>query len=443
VLRRLASRQFVLTAGLALAILLGPLVLRGDPAQQNLLQTNAETIRRMTESERARLERNYKQFLKLPPEEQARWRAFNDKLLEDDQLGQSRLRKAMTAYCNWLQTVPGYRREELSEATSVGDRVELVSATVDEQLMRKLEFTTRWGGRVPVLGPKDLNTAMEKLEEKLPADVRDELDQSGASGFERHIKVLTLLNQRYSRMESVFDGKLLGEIRGALPPELLDLFPERPQGLGQQVMVMQTLRLSLVAEFERERERQRPTPVQIQQVFDALSPQEQETLFQLSAVEFRSQLERMFFQEQYQKRLQVDLGKAIDFMMPEGGRGDPRGGDGARLEGRGILRGYNPNRGSDGRPPFPPGERPFDADRPPTFDGDRPRGDGRDGFGHPGEGPFPGRPPLGDRGEDQRGGERPRPDGPRPEEPRNVPPRDEQRPPAEETPSNNQTPGER
>lgn len=413
---RLTSGELALTIGLVVAVGLGPLLLRASPTEMNRLQQNARRIQEMTEAERARLDRNFKMWQALPPAEREKWRTFVARLELDRQSNHGRLARTMEDYYRWLQSVPGYRREELRKEIDPVRRTELVREIVGDQVARRLDSPpadVRLFGRVvsiPTLNSEELAEVMAALEEALvPNEQAQLVDRQGneLQGLDRYYKVLSLLVARYGRpLELLQNPRIRFSMWNALPEHVREelqagLDPGRPELLAR---LMETLRLSIRMEAERRWDDVRPTPDRLRQFFDneeKLSREEREELLNLPADEFHAELAARYLRSELEGRVAINFDNVKRFLQPEESR---RFRDGEQPPGERrpfLLPGQflrQPER-------FPPGSgdaRPPETRRTP--DRERPEQDEiRPRPLPPGEGPPP-------RGERPREGDRPPPE---------------------------------
>jgi hypothetical protein len=414
---RLTSGELALTIGLAAAVGLGPLLLRASPAETSRLEQNARRIQEMTEAERARLDRNFKMWQALPPAERQKWRDFVARLELDRQTNHGQLARTLEDYYRWLQSVPGYRREELRQTTDPARRTELVQEIVSDQVARRLDSPpadVRLFGRVvsiPTLSSEELVEVMAALEEALIANEQAQLvDRQGNElhGLDRYYKVISLLMRRYGRpLELLQNPRVRLRLWTALPPHVREEL-QAGLDLGQPELVarlMESLRLSIRMEAERAWQSIRPTPDRLRQFFEneeKLSREVQETLLELPADEFQAELTARYLRSELEGRVDIDFETLRRFLQPEEFR---RLRDGERPLGERrlpfLLPGQLP-RQPERFPPGPEADRPVDERRPP--DRERREDEGiRPRPLPPGEVP----PPRGDR---PREGDRPPPE---------------------------------
>lgn len=157
-------------------------------------------ITEKSESERLRLQRNFREFRSLPAEEQKRLHLLNDQLRKDDR-DQGGLRGVMTQYHEWLATLTVGQREDLRKMADPNIREKRVRALLREQ-QEHAEAT------VPAIGPKaprglsseDLAAVLAVMEQALKrqqmlSDEEQALLQPKV-GLARHMLVMELAYRR-------------------------------------------------------------------------------------------------------------------------------------------------------------------------------------------------------------------------------------------------------
>lgn len=399
--------EAALTIGLVAAVCVGPLVLRGSSGENARLLQNARRIQELTESERVRLDRNFKLWQGLSTAEQQQWRQFVDRLDADRAANHGRLSQAMQDYYDWLQSLPGYRREELRETADPRKRAELVEEILTDQLARRLDAPpadVRTFGRlatIPTLSSDELAEVMAALEDALlPEQLAQLVDRQSQelTGVERYFKVLALLISRYNGrpFEMLMNPQVRLRLLNSLPDHVreelqtgLDANARGPE-LANRLLAM--LSLSVRLEAERNRARLRPTPDRLRQYFEndeKVSKDEQEFLLSLAADEFRAELLARYYRLELEGRVAIDFDQLQRFLRPEEFRRLREGVyQGDRPPGERVppllLPGWGPGQGRGERfnpqpegPPRPEdrppeGRRPGERDRR-DDDRDRPR----------------------------------------------------------------------
>lgn len=189
--------------GLA-AVIAVPLLLAGASRDADESETRAQ-IERMTQPERERLERNSREFLRLPPAERDRLRQLHEALQQDGPNGP--LNAALRKYEQWSNTLSPWQRLELRNEPDPDKRFEMVSSIRREQeeirakerqreqeeLERRQFFLSRELERerdgAIRLGRSELKAMIEHIEASLPESVRGKL-RDKAEGPEQYLEVL-------------------------------------------------------------------------------------------------------------------------------------------------------------------------------------------------------------------------------------------------------------
>jgi hypothetical protein len=375
-----------LTAGLAVAVLLGPLLLRGDTAENARLDANRRKIAEMTEANRQKLLRNFERWQSLSSADQRQWREFSQQL----ETQRATLGPVVEDYYGWLQTIPGYRRDELRKASDVQQKVSVVKEIVQEALAERLdvpeETSIDFGGReLQVLTSAELDAVITALEEGLTTAEQGSvaaLDGSELVGLERHLMVIKQLLRHGGIRQALDSPANRKRVYEALPERVQELLTSLPERTGAPLGVI--LSASLWLELDRAFRASTPTPADLLAFYESIeSADEREQLLSLSAHDLHSELQRRYFLSQLEERLEIDIERIQQFMAPPRGDG-PRGGMRMRPAlGGGILPRGEQSPGPGNRPPDgfrgPPdgGERPrrpFDGAGP--FNGDRPLREG-------------------------------------------------------------------
>jgi hypothetical protein len=261
---------------------------RADEPTQTQLEQRRQKIARMSETERARLKRNFEAFRKLPPEAQERLRHFDRELKADD-ANSDNLRHTMTNYLDWIDTLSYGERNAIRDETTPDGREKLVRDTLKEQQRREGFMDNRRRS----LSSDDLDAMLQVVE----TEVRNQLIRSSRQlekipsepGLRRHIAILEL-----AFAPQTDDGKPQTPLRRT--PELINAMIERIGNPDQQRWAreggpnersMKTLGLligGVWAEFEREK------------------PGEDELAEFLAGLDTKKQHEVMQFQGEWQDR---------------------------------------------------------------------------------------------------------------------------------------------
>src|SRR5262249_4831926 len=134
---------------------------RGDAITPEVREARRLEISRKSESERARLARNFKAFRELPQADQDWLRRFARELKDDDR-GEGKLRRIMHEYYDWyLALTPGQAEDLRREADPIRR-----DKGVRDLLKQQQELADSTGTKSGVKAPRGLS--MEDLDAVMP-----------------------------------------------------------------------------------------------------------------------------------------------------------------------------------------------------------------------------------------------------------------------------------
>jgi hypothetical protein len=136
---------------LALALLSSPLLSEsppGGPASsegRDDLEQNRELLEkwRSDPDHYARLRRDLRAFLALPPERQEAMRKLDRDLHEEDSATYGRLRRVLERYADWLERLPAADRQRIEAVKDGKEKLSLVRAMREEEWIARLPKATR------------------------------------------------------------------------------------------------------------------------------------------------------------------------------------------------------------------------------------------------------------------------------------------------------------
>jgi hypothetical protein len=175
--KRAARLVAGLFAGAALATIWGHAAALGDQSAADLREQHEKEIAAKSEAERARLQRNFKEFRALPAAEQERLRQFERHLKEDARSG-GNLRTVMNEYIDWLATLTPGQAQDLREIDDPNRRERRVHELLKEQA--DAADPAKAGNSPPKLSSQDLAAVLEVIEQamrKKQTLTQDELKQ--------------------------------------------------------------------------------------------------------------------------------------------------------------------------------------------------------------------------------------------------------------------------
>ncbi|WP_437226909.1 hypothetical protein SH661x_000074 [Planctomicrobium sp. SH661] len=380
-----------LGVSLVVAVLAAPFLARGDQSSRKQAEQYAAQIARMSESQRARLLQNERQYLAATSEQKASMQALHHALEKDRQHGHGELNEVMHRYDAWLKTIEPYQREQLSSTTDPRKRIELMREIVRKQSERAARRNMPFPGQdfvrdrmpgdpAPVLDEKGLASVMSALRQaadpRLTPAQREELDS--LQGLKRDFRLLQILQEHASGggnaprplledppaefrtvtehiNDSVTDDRVRNFIHSQPPGD-------GPPGRSQtpESRLARVISRSLMVElFKQRRVAQQTMDSDKLRKFllESVPPDRQYELLSLEASDFQTDLKNMYLDSQGQKDLpgMQDLRELF-------GRGLMRGGPGPGP-------GPGPDRGPfgfrdfrDGRPQRGPGGEGLEAD---------------------------------------------------------------------------------
>jgi len=399
-----ASQQPALWSPLLRAMSIGAgtlvcvMVLLGASGQSEDREgANRKKIESMTPSERAQLKRNYEKFQKLSAQDKQRFREIHAATRNQPELNQ-----VMRSYCNWVKTLSPWEQEDLRNAKTPQERMELI-----RKFRSQGNQTNRRGSRsdYEVLGmlginlrdprmmflrmnspPSDLyNEVLGLIEQGLPSAVKYTQPKDSLSEYEHSLAVLKtmvalkrdkgkgekneafwpssdLLNSIYQLMrENNYTIRNPGEQRHSkpLPRE------EKKQRAMVAIFLMKGLLNQLVQTVKQELDQQSPSDENLQKFFETeLETKTKDYLMKFPPDDMQEKLKYLYLK----KNLPPDVGKKIKnqstefkLLMSQLTRGND-------LRGPGNNRGSK-DRGQDmkGRRfngPQGRGDRPFRDQKP-------------------------------------------------------------------------------
>ncbi|MDF1742593.1 MAG: hypothetical protein P1V19_02800 [Gimesia sp.] len=190
--------------GLGVGTVLFVMILLGATGQdEDRAGTNRKKIESMTSSERAQLKRNYEKFQKLSAQDKQRFREIHAATRNQPELNQ-----VMRSYCNWVKTLSPWEQEDLRNAKTPQERMDLIrkfrshgnqanrrGSRSDYFILRMLEINFRdprmmFLLRNSTLPPDLYKEVIDLIERSLPRSVEYPKPKESLSEFERSLAVL-------------------------------------------------------------------------------------------------------------------------------------------------------------------------------------------------------------------------------------------------------------
>lgn len=347
-------------------------------AQAGLTQAEvsqrSQEMQQMSAIERARLQRNWELFQKLPPEQQQHYRQLHRELEQD----RGELKQLVTTYSQWLQTLSPGQREVLRKAKDPVQKLDLVRKYKEEQDRqqeghsldedaftpgqdRRLSQMLRrmFHDRTP-LSSGELRAVMDALLALLPAD-----DQTRIQGQEkkwvRYREILEAGAREAGGPKEWPNRDQQSAIRGALKESSqLQFFDRAPEEMRRN-LVAWLLCGSLIAEMLEDSKNYRPKESELQQILQHLEDDERDELLQLPEIRWKDELVDKYYRKKtdqafldFKHTKQEFLKFLYRFFEREMRPGGGFGGRGGRsgLGGTGGSREFGRNR--EGKSEFTP-----------------------------------------------------------------------------------------
>jgi hypothetical protein len=325
-------------------MLWGGAAARGDSLTAEQRELREREIANKSEAERARLQRNFKTFRELPPDEQKKLRLLDLELKEDARnLGS--LRVVMNEYYDWLATLTPGQQQDLRDERDPNRREMLVRELLKQQQDQALATgSARAGKSFPGLTAGDLSAALEVIE-KVMKDKHilsaEELQQlQSKKGVARHAYVIELAYRRGPggavwNSQPVFEAIV----------ESISSERQRAHILEPQVPQQRQIRLNwaLMGGFGAEYEKMKPTREELEKFFVQLKSHEQDEIMRLPYDQQQQQLTRMYMTK-------MSIEDPDNFPRPPQAPFWMRGPRGAGFRGQGQSRPGDEQRSADRGP---------------------------------------------------------------------------------------------
>ena len=272
---------------------------RGDSLTAGQRELREREIANKSEAERARLQRNFKTFRELPPDEQKRLRLLDFELKEDARnLGS--LRVVMNEYYDWLATLTPGQQQDLRDERDPNRREMLVRELLKQQQDQALATGSARAGKLfPGLTASDLAAALGVIE-KVTKDKQilsaEELHQlQSKKGVARHAYVIELAYRRGPgggpgafpwNSQSVFEAIVESISSERQRDHILE--PQNPQERQRR------LNWALMGGFGAEYEKMKPSREELEKFFVQLKSHEQDEIMRLPYDQQQQQLTRMY-----------------------------------------------------------------------------------------------------------------------------------------------------
>jgi hypothetical protein len=338
-----------LQAGLIVALVGGASAGYADAVTAKLREQHQQEIAAKSEADRARLQRNFKAFCKLPAAEQERLRQL-DRELKDDARAGGGLRAVMDEYYNWLATLTPGQQQDLRDIADPARRVMRVGEVIKDQQEHVDAGGPGRGVRSPPkLGGKDLAAVLDVIEQAMRDRhllTQAEMQQlQNKKDLSRRVEIFNLAFR--ARQTGPNSGQpwvskeVVEEMVACISNEKLAAYLKPGQNMDRWWRLIGVIFAGIRAEYDQIR----PEQEDLERFFVQLSSEQQDEIMRLP------------FDQQTQKLMQIYMTHMSETdpetfprppLFPFGGRGS-RGGM------RPGLRGGGDQRGGDVGAPRRPG----------------------------------------------------------------------------------------
>jgi hypothetical protein len=332
-------------------------------ADQTMLKQRHQEIAGMPQSERQRIQYNWATFRALPADKQDSIRTLHEEIYSQPET----VHALLDTYRMWLQTLTPGQRDDLRQAKTTGDRLQLVKDFKDKQdASRETKLfdlnldLRRMKPRMPpppYLGRDDLVAAMEAMQALSPVPMQQKL-LAISSPTDRYIEIFRAL---FPGGGLRFNDEQWAEIIDVLSDGDMKTMLKDMQGQEQQKwrfigLLSRGLHAYVVAELEPHY----PTVEQLRDFFVSLDGDRRHYLMQRPSEELTRELLKDYFDELEKTKPEIKTPREfLSKLRSFPGLPEMQGGPG---------RSFRTWRSG------PPGGRPPDGDRDPRFD--RSRDDG-------------------------------------------------------------------
>jgi hypothetical protein len=270
-------------------ILLTCALARGDALTPEVREARRLEISRKSESERARLARNFKAFRDLPSAEQEWLRQFARELKADDR-GEGKLRRVMHEYHEWLLALTPGQAEDVRREPDPIRRDKSVRDLLKQQQEQADSTGAKTGVKAPRgLSPEDLDAVLSVVEQAIrrflsPEEIEHLKKRRGVA---RHSYVLDLaFQQRPGAGPLGMPQWWTKEVLEAMVDAVAN--PGQKHQLknnverGPRFILLQLMIAGVNAEYETEHEKIKPASDALERFFVQLTSTEQDEIMRLA-----------------------------------------------------------------------------------------------------------------------------------------------------------------
>ena len=287
-------------AFLALIVFACCAIVRGDTSTADR-DLRWRQIVEKSESERLRLQRNFREFRSLPADEQKRLHLLNDQLKKDDR-DQGGLRGVMTQYHEWLGTLTVGQREDLRKQTDPNIREKRVRELLREQQEHAESTVPATGAKSPRgLSSEDLSAVLAIMEQALNGQhmLTDEekTQLQPKVGLARHMFVMEMAYRRPGippMQQFGFSPKLNEAMSARISnPRQRNFVQSKERPLERSWVMFNLIRGGLMSEYEAKK----PDDATLELFFVQLPPHKQDEVMRLPHDRQQQKLTQLYLEK--------------------------------------------------------------------------------------------------------------------------------------------------
>ena len=286
--------------GLVCAVVACCSVARGDASSADARDLHQKQIAEKSESERARLQHNFREFRKLPAAEQEKLRLLN-RLLKTDDRDNGGLRAIMVTYHDWLATLSVGQREDVLNQADPNKREKRVRELLKEQQEHAASIGSGGGVRAQrALSSEDLSAVLgvvkkALLDRQVLSDhEKAQLDEK--VGLARHMSMVELAYRRpvLPRDQVGFAPKVVDAMIAAVSnPRQAKNLQSREKPMERGWLMFMLIKGGLMNEYERNK----PEAGALELFFVQLPPDKQDEVMRLPHDEQQKKLTHMYLEK--------------------------------------------------------------------------------------------------------------------------------------------------
>ena len=286
--------------GLAIAGVLAaaPLVLgRGNPALSNA----RDTVSQMSDVDRAVLNRKYSQYRALTEQERSEMRRLHAQL-EVDRIKGPRSLETMAVFCDWIKTIDAWQQDELEHLNDPEKKLERVASIVKDRTERSAAKDQLEGDRPPSGGTfrparlteEQLTKVFDVLAKRVTITPEEQAQIDQLHGLKRFGVQIRHIHEKSDQnrdrlFRSITEAELREFTEASGNSDLKALLASSGEfDAHRKLAILGVLRSCRTLSI---RESTRATEEELRTYFKTLPEEEQDQLLQLSANQFKHELQ--------------------------------------------------------------------------------------------------------------------------------------------------------